>query len=391
MTSVLRPVLVLVVAAAALAIPACEGAPIDLNDQIVGNGGAGGRADAPVAGGADGATPVGGGAMTGGGEGGGSGPTGGGSGPTGGGAGPTGGGATGGGSGPTGGTGGVGGAIINCETAHDRLDWSVFVDEVLPVIDGKCSGPSCHTGGAGPRDDGRLTYFGSPFRPLADLTDDELDQNFDEVIDFVDLCDPPQSDLLRYPVSFQDGNPSHPTQGPVMFTDEPAYLTRIDWMEAAIAPPPPPMPDAGRPGGNWDAGVDEPDAGNLPNPNPDPQPMEGVVPCEALPHPDRLSRYDYGRFDQHINPNVLGPRCGDQAGCHGEPGGGGGLWIRTSGECSTRWNFLAVQWFVDPRDVINSQLLTEPLDRRHGGQVVFDGQDDPGYVELKIWLEEGND
>ena len=298
----------------------------------------------------------------------------------------------GGGVGPGGGTtpgpgGGVGEACVDAqcppgtqcvagECAGDiepMPDRAAFDAEIIAILDRRCSSLTCHAGPP-PREDSAFQIFGSPDHPAFNLTDAEKDENYREFLDFVDFLNPDRSDILTFPLSDPNGTPSHPTNGPVLTQASADYLTIRGWIVAAVTPPP--EPDAGPP----DAG-DDGDGGVGPS---------GAVPCDALPNTDAPGRPEgwRTRYIEDIDSMVVSS-CGE-AECHGAPASGGRLWLRGGAAgCDGGWNYLSVQWFIDPGDPIASPLLVKPLMPDHGGREVFAGTEDPRYVALKLWVEDG--
>jgi hypothetical protein len=271
-----------------------------------------------------------------------------------------GGGAAGGADGGAGGAGGGGSLPPNVEP-----DREVFRTVVLPILDRRCSTAACHAGPP-PREDASLQLLASPAHPVADLTDAEVDQDLAEVLAFVDFANPDASDILRYPFSTAAGDPVHSTPSPVFFEGSEEAAAIRQWIV-----------DATR--------EDEPDAGAGPAPmGPDLQ-----VPCGALPDPAGVRGPDwYATFGERVEPMLTSTCTGSD--CHSVPGMGGGYWLRTGGtECDRRWNFLMLQWHVDPVSPIDSRILQKPLDPLHGGREVFHGTSDPKFVLLKDWIVSG--
>jgi hypothetical protein len=283
--------------------------------------------------------------------------------------------------GPGGGAGGGGPGV----TRDARVDESgvpiepmpdreAFETEILAILDRRCSSLACHAGPP-PRDDSAFQMYGSPDNPVFRLTDEQIDANYVEFLAFVDFWNPDQSDILRYPLAGPDGDPPHPTNsGPVFTSASADYLTLRDWIVAATTPP---EPDAG-----IDMGVPSGDGGMGGS--------GGGVPCEALPSTDAPGRPAgwMMRFVDEVHP-MLVASCSESE-CHGTPGFGGSLWLQTDDdECGARWNYLAVQWFIDPITPVASPLLTQPVAPQHGGREVFAGTADPRYGLLRRWIEEG--
>jgi len=234
--------------------------------------------------------------------------------------------------------------------------------EILPILERGCGQPICH--GRALRDDEHFQFN----VPVEASTPEEVEADLSEIVRWVDTVVPERSELLSWPLSQSGGVPDHPTPGPVYTTADEDYRALLAWIVDAVTPD---EPDAGVPVGG--AGG-EPSGGS-------------GVPCAALPTPDR-TRYDYVQFEAAVNP-MLVRRCGE-AECHGSAGNAGGLWIRAPGEgCEVRWNFLTVQWFVDPTSPLESLILRKPLEVSHGGREVFRGMNDEDYGLLKRWVEGG--
>jgi hypothetical protein len=234
--------------------------------------------------------------------------------------------------------------------------------EILPILERGCGQPICH--GRTLRDDEHFQFH----VPVANSTADDVAADLVEVLLWVDTSAPERSELLQWPLSQSGGVPDHPTPGPVYTTADEDYRAVLDWIVDAVTPK---APDAGLPTGGMGG---EPASG-------------GGIPCSALPAPDR-TRYDFAAFETTVNPMLL-RRCGDGE-CHGSPGTAGGLWLRAPGDgCEVRWNFLAVQWFVDPTSPADSLILRKPLEVSHGGREVFLGMNDQDYALLKRWVEGG--
>lgn len=249
-----------------------------------------------------------------------------------------------------------------------------FRDVVMPILRAGCNGPICHaTGPSNTR--------GYQVVLERDLSEEQLQENMDLTIAWVDFNNPVGSELLLQPLIDEGCCATHP--GPFLNTESDDYRLLVEWIEDSVkvVEPEPDPNNMGAP----DAG--EPDAPE--------EPLEPPVPCDSFPEPSDLPgpmRYD--PFQRLVNP-MLVERCTRVGGCHALPGNGGGLWLlREEDECSVRWNFLTSRWFVAPErsDVLRSPLLERPLGQQepnqlHGGAVVFRGQDDCGFVLLKQWLE----
>jgi hypothetical protein len=263
-----------------------------------------------------------------------------------------------------GGAGGAGGGAAPLPP-NVEPDREVFRAVVLPILDRRCSTAACHAGPP-PRDDAKLQLFGSPQNPVDRLTEEQVDANLAEVLAFTDFDDPDASDLLRYPFSSAAGDPVHSTPSPVFFEGSEEAAAIRQWIVDATQ-------------------EDEPDAGVGPGPSgPDLQ-----VPCGALPDPAGVRGPGwYASFGERVDPMLTSTCTG--ADCHNVPGMGGGYWLRTGGtDCDRRWNFLMLQWYVDPVTPIDSRILQKPLDPLHGGREVFHGTSDPNFVLLKDWIVSG--
>ena len=121
----------------------------------------------------------------------------------------------------------------------------------------------------------------------------------------------------------------------------------------------------------------------------------GPVPCDALPQGDGIGNPGFREaFGNGIN-ELLVEECNQFGACHGERGGGGGLYLLPLDDpCSVDWNFVVTSHFINPRRIDESLILTKPLgfgsvDNTHGGAVVFAGTADPNYVALRNWLIDG--
>jgi hypothetical protein len=234
--------------------------------------------------------------------------------------------------------------------------------EILPILERGCGQPICH--GRAVRDDEHFQFH----VPVAMSSAEEVDADLAEIARWVETTAPENSPFLRWPLSQSGGEPDHPTPGPVYTPADADYQAVLAWIVDAVTPD------------EVDAGLPSPDASV-------PTPAGGGIPCTALPAPDR-TRYDYVQFEAAVNP-MLVRRCAD-AECHGTAGNAGGLWLRSPGDgCEVRWNFLTVQWFVDPTAPVESLLLRKPLEVSHGGREVFRGMTDEDYGLLKRWVEGG--
>ncbi len=263
-----------------------------------------------------------------------------------------------------GGAGGAGGGGTPLPSDVEP-DVEVFRSVVLPILDRRCSTAACHAGPP-PRADRKLQLLGSPAHPVDGLTDEEVGQNLDEVLVFVDFANPDASDLLRYPYSSAGGDPVHSTPSPVFFEGSEEAAAIRQWIVDATKEEAP------------DAGV-----------GPAPSGPDLEVPCGALPDPSGLRGPDwYASFGERIDPMLTQTCTG--ADCHSVPGMGGGYWLRVGGtDCDRRWNFLMLQWYVDPVAPIDSRILQKPLEPTHGGREVFHGTSDPNFVMLKDWIVSG--
>lgn len=198
--------------------------------------------------------------------------------------------------------------------------------------------------------------------------------NARDALSLIDRAAPRTSELIVH----HDGTVNETTPDIIELVAR--WIDRIAEDEAAYcAPDPEPEPGV-------DMGVDPPDGGG----------GDPLVDCDALPRPDSDLGYSAGYYAAFIEPDgegitldaMLVQTCAT-VGCHVRGGSGEGYVLQTDGgECATRWNFLTTQWFVTPADVPRSPILLQPLDRDHGGRVVFDGRDDPKYVRLARWLED---
>ena len=244
-----------------------------------------------------------------------------------------------------------------------------FLTEVMPLFEPTCSVPTCH-GKTPVIDDEHFQFYGGAMYPIAALTDAQVAENLREVLDVVDLVSPESSDLLHYPESSARGEPLHPTGSPLWMPGGPEHQTLVAWItlvasEAAAAPPEPGTPD-------------DPPTGSV-----------GGIPCAALPRPERVRGPAwFARFGVDVNPTLTASCAGSS--CHSEPGSGGGLWLRSPmSECDLTWNFLAVQWYIDPVMPLQSLILSKPLDPVHAGREIFGGMSDPRYIVLRDWIQEG--
>lgn len=258
-------------------------------------------------------------------------------------------------------------------------DVTRFAEEVVPALTIGCGGRGCHGAAREPNvdpEDGAFRFWES----TNGINDEQQQANLDETLRLVNFCNPEGSALMIFARSDQNSSPIHPVATPPMPEGTQPYNTLISWIEDAVPVPdmfvPPPPEDMGPP--------DEPDAEfGPPDMRLDPPP----VPCEGIPQFEVFNRFDIDQFVTEVNPMIV-ETCATQPGCHSEPGDGGGLYYLTElqNECDQRWNLLVSQWYVNPVDLPRSLVLTKPLDRNHGGRVVFDGTDDPNYVLLSTWL-----
>lgn len=257
-------------------------------------------------------------------------------------------------------------------------DFALFRDTVMPnLIREGCNNGGCHGSPLGFNAEMALVGGGDP-------SEEEIRENMDSVVDWVDSDAPSQSLVLRYMTQESDCCSGHPT---VYAEDGITWRSVHDWIEASITlvePDPPDMGDPDMPGED------------MGGPDMDGEPDMPVVPCDALPQdPDRLpGGFDYDNFNTYVNPMMV-RNCTLVGGCHASRGDSGGLFLLRDLEdaCAVNWNFLTVRWFVDQANPIASPLLTEPLGVQslgdyHGGEMVFNGNSDCDYVMLKSWIED---
>jgi hypothetical protein len=323
---------VLLLAAVVLCTPGCDDAPLDLNEGAGGDGGGGGA-------GGDGAgSPA---------------------------ADP---------GGPSGGGGpalGGGPPEVIPDDVMIVPDVAAFQADILPRLDSKCGGLTCHTGRPGPAPgDLFFRFFGFPDYRVDQLEPGEVQASLEDTVDHVLWLQPEQSALLQKGANLVP----HDAPTPSINEGDEDWNAIVAWMEASIVYP---EPDP------------EPDAGMMPDPGMMPGPGGTTIPCEVVPDPRQIRpEYDFDWFQAQVNPTLIA-RCASGAGCHADQSMEHALWYQTGAdECATRWNMLATLWFVDtPADVVSSELLEQPLRPRHGGSVVFEGRDDCDYILLKLWLE----
>jgi hypothetical protein len=235
---------------------------------------------------------------------------------------------------------------------------------VMPILEARCAGPVCHTGA--PAEDARFLFSG----PIAELTEAEHGANQTEVVGFIDFFEPEKSDLLRFGAAREGGNPDHPIPAVALSAESEDYATIVAWIRSSVVPIEEPDPGTGGTGGEGGAVVPG---------------GPTTIPCGGLPDTSR-SRYDFATFQATVGP-MLGESC-SEAGCHGTQGTAGSFWLkRVENECDAKWNFFAVQWFVDPLDPAASPVLLQPLDPLHGGAEVFHGANDERYTLLRRWIE----
>lgn len=263
-----------------------------------------------------------------------------------------------------------------CEMPEPLLDR--FSDEVMPALTIGCGGRTCHGGARVPNVDPSDSVFRF-WESNNPLDETQLNQNLEEVLRLTNFCNPEGSVLMVYASSDQNSTPIHPVPSMPMPRGTAPYETLLSWIEDSVPVPdmyiPPPPEDAGLPD-EMDEGIPDMEVPVEPPP----------VPCDGIPSEALFDRYDLDEFREVINPMII-QTCAEQAGCHGESGVGGGLYYLTQqDECSRRWNLLVTQWYINPTDLPRSLILTQPLDRDHGGQVVFRGSNDPNYVLLSSWL-----
>ena len=256
-----------------------------------------------------------------------------------------------------------------------QVDDEALRSIVLPVLDNRCASPICHSGRPLPADDDLDLYL-----PSAGQGPERFATNKAEILEFINFGNPEASGLLTYPRSQKGGQPDHPVEGPpTMAVETGDYQAILAFIRGSVV-----EVFEGADGGA-DGGLDMGrtvggDGMNVPDP-----PGVNRVPCAALPPPDRTP-YDFQRFTGEVNPMLIST-CADGR-CHGTAGSGGNLWlIDSESDCDHRWNFLTIQWFVDPLTPVESLLLQKPLDRNHGGREVFLGVSDLRYGLLKGWIE----
>ncbi|MSP71478.1 MAG: hypothetical protein EXR76_04695, partial [Myxococcales bacterium] len=242
-----------------------------------------------------------------------------------------------------------------------QVDDEALRSIVLPVLDNRCASPICHSGRPLPADDDLDLYL-----PSAGQGPERFATNKAEILEFINFGNPEASGLLTYPRSQKGGQPDHPVEGPpTMAVETGDYQAILAFIRGSVV-----EVFEGADGGA-DGGLDMGrtvggDGMNVPDP-----PGVNRVPCDALPQPDRTP-YDFLRFTGEVNPMLIST-CADGP-CHGTAGSGGNLWlIESESDCDHRWNFLTIQWFVDPLTPVESLLLQKPLDRNHGGREVFLG------------------
>lgn len=281
-----------------------------------------------------------------------------------------GGGASTGGNAANGGAGGAGGASDGLHYDAEGRLLEVHIDEagllatVMPILDTRCGSAICHAGAPAPDKHFKLTM------PAAEQTGAVAAANRDELAGFIDFFEPESSPLLRYAISETGGDPEHPIPAKALDADSQDYARIVEWIRASVIAVETPDPGTGGSGGEGGA----PDPGGPTS-----------IPCGGLPDTSR-SRYDYATYTESVDP-MLGESCAD-GDCHGTQGIGGSLWLlRAENECDRKWNFFAVQWFVEPLDPAASPILLHPLDPTHGGAEVFHGANDERYTLLRRWVE----
>lgn len=256
----------------------------------------------------------------------------------------------------------------------DRGPWpdpDLFVATVQPILYEMCASPACHSRAQPVPSDSFFELVGDSPDGLSMA---EIMVNFEEFQPrLVNYDQPAQSRALVY---HPEGHRGHFLPGTR------AYQAILDWINDALMPP---EPDPGRPdGGLVDMGPAVP------------------LPCDAFPEGPGLGQslaFREAFTDPSEGPvwngeqislsDMLWTSCGESV-CHGAPGAAGGLYLLDPGvSCGAVWNFFTVQWFVDPRSIPASPILSEPVNPGHGGREVFEGTADARYASLRRWLENG--
>ncbi len=250
-------------------------------------------------------------------------------------------------------------------------DRDFFVEVIRPIsIQGCAQNTICHPDNGANSRRFLISTTSSP-------DDATIDKDLRNMVNFIDYDDPAQSSLLLKGSADFTCCGTHPLIWSPTGED---YRMVSRWISESVK--------VVFPGDDQDVGT--PDGGG------DDDPVAQLVPCEALPNPNALPGiYSFDAYQSQVN-NMLVDRCTRAGGCHAVPGNGGGLWLlRQDDLCSVTQNFLVVRWFVEPSqaNILSSPILTQPLGQQeqnqlHGGSVVFQGQDDCGYVLLKLWLED---
>jgi hypothetical protein len=197
------------------------------------------------------------------------------------------------------------------------------------------------------------------------FSDEEIDGLMAEVLEWVDFDEPLEdSPLLKW--IRDEAERGHPFSS--SFADGEEYDMLLAWLEDAITPDPdPPMGGMGGGMGGMGGGGGA-----------------DMQLCDGLPDSDPLDRPGYyERFDDRINALLIS-KCAN-GDCHAIPRNAGRLWLDTE-FCSVRFNFNAVQAYINQRFPNQSPLVTQPISPNHGGRMVFRGSDDPEYVQLLQWV-----
>lgn len=111
-------------------------------------------------------------------------------------------------------------------------DYATFVRDVQPLLQGRCSGGSCHGSASRP-----LEVYGPGHRmdgATGDLTEDELWANYVRASLFLEEIDAPQKSwLLRKPLAPESGGMPH--VGGVFFedTDAAGYAAILGWIRTS--------------------------------------------------------------------------------------------------------------------------------------------------------------
>lgn len=254
-------------------------------------------------------------------------------------------------------------------------DIDAFHSVVMPVLEASCSGASCHTP-VPPRPDNAYQMYGAPMFQLAELTDEQRNENYREATQFINWDDPPASDLLRLP-ALPNQSPEHTTNAFIVGAEN--YNTVLNWILDAVTRPEPDAGPDGGPDGGMDGGVGG--AGG------------GIINCDTLPEGDVLSgRPAFFQTYRDEIDGVVATYCAD-ADCHGTPAFGGSLYLQILGMgdgCEVQWNFMTIQWFIDPRRPLESPILRKPVEPGHGGREPFlGGTANPDYVRIQNWVISG--